>query len=129
MSYADERFIQNCRDILTNGVWDTELEVRPHWEDGAPAHTVKKFGIINRYDLREEFPILTLRRTYFKTASTSCCGSGRRNPTTSTISTATSGTVGGRDRLHRQGLRLPAGASSTSIPRGRSIRWTGCCTT
>ena len=67
MSYADERFIQNCRDILTNGVWDTELEVRPHWEDGAPAHTVKKFGIINRYDLREEFPILTLRRTYFKT--------------------------------------------------------------
>ena len=67
MSYADERFIQNCRDILTNGVWDTELEVRPHWEDGTPAHTVKKFGIINRYDLREEFPILTLRRTYFKT--------------------------------------------------------------
>lgn len=67
MSYADERFIQNCRDILTNGVWDTELEVRPHWDDGAPAHTVKKFGIINRYDLREEFPILTLRRTYFKT--------------------------------------------------------------
>ena len=67
MSYADERFIQNCRDILTNGVWDTELEVRPHWDDGAPAHTVKKFGIINRYDLRKEFPILTLRRTYFKT--------------------------------------------------------------
>ena len=67
MSYADERFIQNCREILTNGVWDTELEVRPHWDDGAPAHTVKKFGIINRYDLREEFPILTLRRTYFKT--------------------------------------------------------------
>lgn len=48
MSYADERFIQNCRDILTNGVWDTELEVRPHWEDGTPAHTVKKFGIINQ---------------------------------------------------------------------------------
>ena len=67
MSYADERFIQNCRDILTNGVWDTELEGRPHWDDGAPAHTVKKFGIINHYDLREEFPILTLRRTYFKT--------------------------------------------------------------
>ena len=67
MSYADERFIQNCREILTNGVWDTELEVRPHWEDGTPAHTVKKFGIVNRYDLREEFPILTLRRTYFKT--------------------------------------------------------------
>ena len=67
MSRADEIFKQNCRDILDHGVWDTELEVRPHWDDGTPAHTVKKFGIINRYDLREEFPILTLRRTYFKT--------------------------------------------------------------
>ena len=68
MSYADERFIQNCRDILTNGVWDTELEVRPHWADGTPAHTVKKFCIVNRYDLQKEFPILTLRKTYFKSA-------------------------------------------------------------
>ena len=67
MSRADEIFRANCRDILENGVWDTELDVRPHWEDGAPAHTVKKFGIVNRYNLREEFPILTLRRTYFKT--------------------------------------------------------------
>ena len=67
MSYADEIFKQNCRDILRNGVWDTDLNVRPHWEDGAPAHTVKKFGIVNRYDLQEEFPILTIRRTYFKT--------------------------------------------------------------
>ena len=68
MSRADELFILNCRDILDSGVWDTDLQVRPHWEDGAPAHTVKKFGIVNRYDLREEFPILTLRRTYWKTA-------------------------------------------------------------
>ena len=68
MSRADELFIQNCRDILENGVWDTDREVRPHWEDGTPAHTVKKFGIVNRYDLQEEFPILTLRRTYWKTA-------------------------------------------------------------
>jgi len=68
MSYADQVFIQNCRDILENGVWDTELEVRPRWEDGTPAHTVKKFGIVNRYDLSKEFPILTLRRTYWKTA-------------------------------------------------------------
>ena len=67
MSRADEVFQQNCRDILENGVWDTDQNVRPHWEDGTPAHTVKKFGIINRYDLREGFPILTLRRTYFKT--------------------------------------------------------------
>ncbi len=68
MSYADQVFMQNCRDILENGVWDTELEVRPRWEDGTPAHTVKKFGIVNRYDLSKEFPILTLRRTYWKTA-------------------------------------------------------------
>ena len=68
MSYADERFIQNCREILSDGVWDTDREVRPRWEDGTPAHTIKKFGIINRYDLQKEFPILTLRRTYWKTA-------------------------------------------------------------
>ena len=67
MSRADEIFQQNCRDILENGVWDTDQNVRPQWEDGTPAHTVKKFGIINRYDLRQEFPILTIRRTYFKT--------------------------------------------------------------
>ena len=68
MSMADEIFIQNCRDILENGCWDTDLAVRPHWEDGASAHTVKKFGIVNRYDLAKEFPILTLRRTYWKSA-------------------------------------------------------------
>ena len=68
MSKADEIFRQNCRDILENGCWDTNLAVRPHWDDGTPAHTVKKFGIVNRYDLREEFPILTLRRTYWKSA-------------------------------------------------------------
>ena len=68
MSMADEIFIQNCRDILENGCWDTDLAVRPHWEDGTSAHTVKKFGIVNRYDLAKEFPILTLRRTYWKSA-------------------------------------------------------------
>ena len=68
MSHADKLFIENCRDILENGFWDTELNVRPKWEDGTPAHTVKRFGIINRYNLKEEFPILTLRRTYFKSA-------------------------------------------------------------
>lgn len=68
MSYADEVFIQNCRDILANGVWDTDRAVRPRWEDGTPAHTVKKFCIVNRYDLRKEFPIITVRRQYFKSA-------------------------------------------------------------
>lgn len=68
MSRADEIFIQNCKDILANGFWDTDLPVRPRWEDGTPAHTVKKFGIVNRYDLREEFPILTIRRTALKSS-------------------------------------------------------------
>lgn len=68
MSRADEIFISNCKDILENGVWDTDLKVRPKWDDGEPAHTVKKFGIVNRYDLSEEFPILTIRRTYWKSA-------------------------------------------------------------
>ena len=68
MSYADQVFRANCLDILNNGVRDDDLTVRPHWEDGAPAHTIKKFGLVNRYDLQKEFPILTLRRTYLKSA-------------------------------------------------------------
>ncbi len=68
MSRADEIYIDTCRDILENGFYDTDLEVRPHWADGTPAHTVKKFGVVNRYNLKEEFPIMTLRRTYWKSA-------------------------------------------------------------
>ena len=68
MSRADQLFLQNCRDILSHGVWDTDLPVRPKWTDGTPAHTVKLFGVVNRYDLREEFPILTVRRQYLKSA-------------------------------------------------------------
>ena len=68
MSYADEVFKSNCREILESGVWDKDLPVRPRWEDGTPAHTIKKFGIVNRYDLQKEFPIITLRRTAFKSA-------------------------------------------------------------
>ena len=63
MSYADTVFINNCKHILSEGIWDRDQAVRPKWEDGTPAHTVKAFGIINRYDLRKEFPILTLRQT------------------------------------------------------------------
>ncbi len=68
MSYADLLFIKNCREIIDNGFSDEGLPVRPHWEDGAPAHTKKSFCIVNRYNLAEEFPILTLRRTYLKSA-------------------------------------------------------------
>lgn len=68
MSRADDIFIQNCRDILENGVSDAEMNVRPHWEDGTPAHTIKKFGIVNRYNISEEFPLMTLRRIYYRSA-------------------------------------------------------------
>ena len=53
MSYADQVFIQNCKDILSKGVWDTDRPVRPKWEDGTPAHTIKLFGVVNRYDLKK----------------------------------------------------------------------------
>ena len=66
MSQADALYRATCLDILEHGVWDTEQAVRPRWEDGTPAHTIKKFGVVNRYDLREEFPIMTLRRTAFR---------------------------------------------------------------
>ena len=68
MSRADEIFIKTCRDIIDNGYWDTDENVRPHWEDGTPAHTVKKFCVVNRYNLQEEFPIISIRRTAFKSA-------------------------------------------------------------
>lgn len=68
MSTADKLFINMCKDILANGVWDTDYDVRPKWEDGTPAHTIKKFGIVNRYNLQESFPILTLRKTNFNAA-------------------------------------------------------------
>lgn len=68
MSFADQVFIENCKQILENGSWDTEFNVRPRWHDGTPAHTVKQFAIVNRYDLQKEFPILTIRKTFFKSA-------------------------------------------------------------
>ena len=68
MSYADEVFIATCKDILENGIYDTNIDVRPRWDDGTPAHTVKKFGVVNRYDLSKEFPMLTLRKTFLKSA-------------------------------------------------------------
>lgn len=68
MSKADKIFVDMCKDIIENGWSDEETEVRPRWEDGTPAHTIKKFGVVNRYNLAEEFPILTLRPTYLKSA-------------------------------------------------------------
>lgn len=68
MSYADQVFIAMCRDILENGCSTEGEKVRPKWEDGSYAYTVKKFGVVNRYDLTKEFPAITLRRTGIKSA-------------------------------------------------------------
>ncbi len=69
MSMADKIFIDMCQDILTNGTSTEGEKVRPHWEDGTSAYTIKKFGVVNRYDLSKEFPILTLRKTALKSAT------------------------------------------------------------
>ena len=68
MSKADELFITMCKDVIKNGMSSEGQIVRPKWEDGTPAHTIKKFGVVNRYNLQEEFPALTLRKTALKLA-------------------------------------------------------------
>ena len=68
MSRADDLFINMCRDIIDNGFSTEGEKVRPKWEDGSYAYTIKRFGVVNRYDLAEEFPAITLRKTYIKSA-------------------------------------------------------------
>ena len=68
MSKADKLFVDMCNEIIMHGTDDFNAIVRPKWEDGTPAHTIRKFGVVNRYDLREEFPAITLRRTAIKSA-------------------------------------------------------------
>ena len=69
MSLADQIFIDMCKDILENGVSTEGEKVRPHWEDGTSAYTIKKFGVVNRYDLSKEFPAITLRKTAIKSCT------------------------------------------------------------
>lgn len=66
MSYADTLFINMCHDIIENGTSTEGEKVRPKWEDGSYAYTIKRFGVVNRYDLAKEFPALTLRKTALK---------------------------------------------------------------
>ncbi len=68
MSAADTLFINMCKDIIENGYSTEGEKVRPKWEDGSFAYTLKRFGVVNRYDLSKEFPALTLRKTYIKSA-------------------------------------------------------------
>ena len=67
MSLADKIFVDMCKDIIENGTSTEGEKVRPVWEDGTSAYTIKKFGVVNRYDLSKEFPALTLRKTAIKT--------------------------------------------------------------
>ena len=69
MSLADKIFIDMCQDILDNGVSTEGEKVRPHWEDGTSAYTIKKFGVVNRHDLSKEFPAITLRKTAIKSCT------------------------------------------------------------
>ncbi|MCI9151331.1 MAG: thymidylate synthase [Lachnospiraceae bacterium] len=69
MSYADQIFIHMCQDILDNGTSTVGEKVRPRWEDGSSAYTIKRFGVVNRYDLTREFPAITLRRTAIKSCT------------------------------------------------------------
>ena len=69
MSLADKIFIDMCQDILDNGVSTEGEKVRPHWEDGTSAYTIKKFGVVNRYDSSKEFPAITLRKTAIKSCT------------------------------------------------------------
>ena len=68
MSYADKLFIDMCSDIIENGYSTEGEKVRPKWPDGTYAYTIKKFGVVNRYDLSKEFPAITLRKTYIRSA-------------------------------------------------------------
>ena len=128
MSRADEIYRATCLDILENGFWDTDLQVRPKWADGTPAHTVKKFGVVNRYDLREEFPIMTLRRTYWKSAIDEILWIWQKKSNRiAELGSHVWDEWAGEDAPSARPTAISS-VSSTSIPRANSTRWTGCCT-
>lgn len=109
MSYADQVFVKNCKDILENGVWDTDFDVRPHWDDGTPAHTVKKFCIVNRYDLQKEFPLMTLRKINYTAAIDEILWIWqKKSNNTADLASHIWDSWGRRNRFHRQGIRLSA---------------------
>ena len=123
MSIADEIYRQNCLDILEHGFSDAGQQVRPRWADGTPAHTIKRFGVVNRYDLQKEFPIMTLRRTYWKSAIDELLWIWQKksNRIADLGSHVWDEWAGGKPTAISLG-------SSTSTRRGNSIRWIGCCT-
>ena len=157
MSRADEIFIQNCKDILENGIWDTDRAVRTRWEDGTPAHTIKKFCVVNRYDLAEEFPIMTIRRIYWKSAidellwiwqaksnnvkelrtrvwdawadENGSIGKAYGYQLGVKSCAPACGTPGPTRTAPSARPTATSSASSTTTPRGTWTRWTRCCGT
>ena len=125
MSYADEVFIANCKDILENGTWDTDYNVRPHWEDGTSAHTIKKFGIVNRYDLSKEFPAMTLRKKLYQERNgRAALDMAEKIRTTSTTSRGVWDAWANGTAASERHTATSSG-SSTTIPRATSTRLTG----
>lgn len=114
MSLADITFIQMCRDILENGTSTEGEKVRPRWEDGTPAYTIKKFGVVNRYDLSREFPILTLRRTALKSATDELLWIWQRKSNNiHDLHSHIWDEWADEDGFHRKGLRLSAGSEAS----------------
>lgn len=106
MSLADNIFIDMCKDVIENGTSTEGEKVRPVWEDGTPAYTIKRFGVVNRYDLRKEFPALTLRKTALKSAMDEILWIWQQKSNNTMIFTATSGTAGQMRRAPSESLRL-----------------------
>ena len=118
MSKADQIFVNMCQDILDNGFSTEGMPVRPHWEDGTPAHTIKNFGVVNRYNLAEEFPALTLRPTAIKLATDELLWIWQRKSNNIKDLNSHLEFLGRRERLDRQGVRLPDG-NQIQIQAGR----------
>ena len=128
MSKADIIFRDMCIDILENGYSSEGQKVRARWEDGTPAHTIKRFGIVNRYDLSEEFPILTLRFTNLRAAIDELLWIWQRK--SNNIRDLNSriwdqwadenGSIG-KTYGYQMGIKH-------KYPEGEFDRWTGCCT-
>lgn len=128
MSKADQQFVSMCRDILDHGTTTEGQKVRPVWEDGTPAYTIKNFGVTARYDLREEFPALTLRRTALKSAMDEILWiyqkkSNNVHDLNSHIWDEWADETGSIGKAY--GTRL---ARRAIMPRAISTRWTECCT-
>ena len=127
MSQADTAFIHTCRTILDSGTLVTDEKVRPKWNDGTPAYTIKAFGVVNRYDLSKEFPLLTLRPIGLRSAIDEILWIWQKNPTTSMISAAIFGTAGPTKTALSAKPMAIKWASSINTKKACSTWWIAYC--